>query len=65
MSHIRAAALRHDLSSTIWRISITQDNKEFIDLLPEQLRELIPKYPEGCRQRAELEKLLRWKESNP
>lgn len=65
MSHIRAAALRHDLSATLWRIAVTQDNMEIPDLLPEQLRELIPKYPEGSAQRAELEKLLVWKEANP
>ena len=57
MSHIRTAAMRHDLGATLWRISVTQDNAELVDLLPEQLRELILKYPRDTKQRAALENL--------
>ena len=63
MSKIREAALRQDLSSTLWRVGVTQDNSQLFDLLPEQLRMLLAKYPADCQQHEILSKILHEKES--
>ena len=63
LSKIREAALRHDLGATLWRICVTQDNREIPALLPAQLREMADKYPEDSAQFAELHKLIKAKEA--
>jgi hypothetical protein len=62
-SYIREAALRYDLGATLWRVGVTQDNKELTALLPEQLRALVVRYPEDCAQFAALQRLIRHKET--
>lgn len=63
LSHIRDAALRLDLSGTLWRVAQTQDGKEFRDLLLEQLRWLVERYPEDSAQYANLKRLIAIKEA--
>ncbi len=62
MSKLRDAALRLDLTATLWRIGVTQDNREICDLLPEQLRALAAKYPVDCDQLRAINRLIESKE---
>lgn len=50
MSRIRKAALAYDMSAALWRVAITQDNREIRDLLNEQLEELVQRYPSDSAQ---------------
>jgi hypothetical protein len=48
----------------MWRIGVTQDNSEILDLLPEQLRQMAQRYPEDTAQFQELAKLITYKEAH-
>lgn len=64
LSKCRERGLSQELSATLFRIGITQDNSELLDLLPEQLRELVAKYPNDSEQFHSLNKLITDKETN-
>ncbi len=64
MSKCRERGLSQDLAATLFRVGITQDNSEIIDLLPEQLREMAAKYPSDCAQFEAINKLITKKESD-
>lgn len=59
---IRAAALRQDLDGTLFRVCVTQDNSEIIDLSLDQLHMLAAKYPCDCDQLTNIRKLIKYKE---
>ena len=62
-SKIREAAMRLDLSSTLWRFLFTKDASELNDLLPAQLRELSKRFPEGSAEHTEIRDAIRLKET--
>jgi hypothetical protein len=57
MSKILEAAMRTDLAGTLWRLSIHQDNTELLDLLPDQIADLMAKYPRESAQYLQLKSL--------
>ena len=61
-SRCRERGLSQDLAATLFRVGITGDNSEIVDLLPEQLREMAAKYPADSIQRQELDKLIAYKQ---
>ncbi len=58
LSKCRERGLSQDLAATLFRVGITGDNTEILDLLPEQLRELAEKYPSDCEQFQSIMKLI-------
>ncbi len=62
LSKCRERGLSQDLSATLFRVGITQDNSEILDLLPEQLREMAAKYPQDCQQWESIMKLIAFKD---
>ncbi len=62
-SKLRDAALRLDLSATIWRFSVTRDTTELDDLLPDQLRVLALRFGEGSPSYVEIHALIQKKEA--
>lgn len=54
---IHEAAMRYDLSATLWRNAMTQDNDELNGLNVEQLRMLEMRYPPSD-QRDEIRRII-------
>ncbi len=64
-SKIHEAAMRLDLSSTLWRFLFTKDASELGDLLPAQLRELSKRFEEGSVEHNEIQTVICLKEGVP
>ncbi len=61
-SKLREAALRYDLSATLWRNAMTKDNDELNGLNVEQLIILETKYPDS-EQRDEIRRIIKSRSS--
>lgn len=53
-SKIREAALRFDLGCALWRLGVTKNTSELLDLLPEQLLMMAKYFEAGSPEHVEI-----------